>query len=333
MSEAVEAELPQNDVVPTGVYNLGPSNRSSLKRLANIAQGIIDNKQEIPRSPFAEFVAKRITGQDRQDFSMLLSGKKGSGKSYSSLYIACRVADEIVRIRGGKREDYFTLKNAALLEDVEGIRTILERSEKYQILLIDDSSVSVNSREFQSRSSKNFNRIFTTCRTNRWFLILNAPVRTHTDLTVRELVDVVASVYKSFHGGGFNILKIKSIELSESNKNKQYGRRLSFDGEKIDFWCAFKPPAEMAEEYDKLREAAGKRIITDQAPAPAKSNLSLAERNFRKMVERHADKIRSEIIMDPSISISTLSGKIGLDRGNIRKIIIHERIPRPGAQR
>ncbi len=307
---------------------LGPANRSAIKRFANLCQEVVNSGQPVPGSAFARYVAERITGEDKLDFSFLLSGKKGTGKSWSSLYICWRIAQEIAKIRGGKYEDYFSLKNCALLEDVDGISRLLERTEKYQCVLIDDTSVAVGSRDFATKKSKDFNKIFTTCRTNRWFLILNTPVRTHVDLQLREMVDIVGTVYKPFHKGKFNLLKLSSIELSEYHQNKAYNRRLHFGGQKIDFFAAFSPPREMADEYDVLREQAGRNIIISQneSEKEKKSGETLAEKNLRKRTEEYLPTILKEIEKNPQITVTRLANITGLDRAGLRRICEHSGI-------
>ena len=99
----------------------------------------------------SRFVAELITGPDKQDFSIIISGDKGMGKSYSALYLAPRIADEVAKITWtGHRDDYFSLDNCALLEDTDGVNKILKISKKHQILISDDAGVSISNRDFQT---------------------------------------------------------------------------------------------------------------------------------------------------------------------------------------
>ena len=180
--------------VPISVYDnalvdLGPANHSSLARLANLATNITKYNLPIPPSPFIELIAGRTSGDSKQDFSMLMDGPKGKGKSYSSAYIQGRYAMEMAERFGQDPKDFFTLDNCVLLEDTEAITRIAEEADKYQGILVDDAGTAVGSRDFQQEKNKNVNMLLSVCRPRRWFLLFNSPVKTHIDLQIRELVE------------------------------------------------------------------------------------------------------------------------------------------------
>ena len=318
-------------MIENALVDLGGQNKAALKRLAILATDHIKSGEPTPISPFCEWVADRLTGISKQDFSILMGGKKGSGKSYSSLYLATRIAESLARRVGGKPEDYFNLQNCALLEDSENISRILNDAGKQQVIIIDDASTAVGSRDFQSSGNKNFNKLLTTCRTRRWCLILNVPVRTHVDLQIRELVDCTASVYKSFHAAGFNVLKIMSNDVQATVKgNKTYARRLSFSDRKIDFWIAQSPSPVLAAKYDLLRDEAAQRLISDSVAASDKKNapkVSASERNLKNLVSRFGNAITLDL--KNGITMNEIAGKHGLTNFNVRRIIRFMGIPLP----
>lgn len=264
----------QEHGIPHSVYvnsfmDLGPHNKSALNRFVAICRDIIKFDLPIPPSPFIEFVADRTSGKSKQDFTMIIDAKKGFGKSYSSAYVAGRYAMEMADRFKQNPKDYFSLENCALLEDTEGITKIMDEAEKQQAIIIDDAGTAIGSRDFAQQKNKNFNKILATCRTKRWFVILNVPISSHIDVQVRELVDATVHIYKPFHELGFNILKINS---SESNyrfgKKKVFEKRFSFFNRKFDFWCAYSPDVlepftGFSEKYDKQRDDAANRIIRD----------------------------------------------------------------------
>jgi hypothetical protein len=255
-----------------GILDLGPKNSGALKRMAEIFTLIYKHNLPIPPSPFVEFIVDRTSGESKQDFSMTLDGKKGSGKSRTSIYLACRYGILMSEIMGGTPQDYFTLNNCALLEDSEAIARIMSNSKKYQFIVIDDASVALGSRDFAQQKNKNFNRLLTTCRTRRWAIILNVPMASHLDIQIRELVDAKGTIYKSFHAGGFNMLKIVSSDIQfRMNKKHTYEKRFSFFGKKFDFYAAFSSEVlghgyeGYDELYDKQRDEATTRIINETA--------------------------------------------------------------------
>jgi hypothetical protein len=262
-----EAGVPLS-IYTDGYTDLGPSNRSALKRFATICTNVAKFNLPLPPAPFIEFVVDRTTGKSKQDFTGIIDGKKGKGKSYSGMYELGRYAIEVAERWGQDAKDYFSLDNCALLEDTDGITKILDEAEKHQAILIDDAGVAISNRDFAQAKNKNFNKIMATCRTTRWFVVQNAPMSSHIDLQQRELMDMSAHVYKSFHEAGFNILKINSIEsVYRFGKKKVFEKRFSFYDKKIDFYCAYSPDVldpfkGFTEKYDKQREEAASRIIS-----------------------------------------------------------------------
>jgi len=317
MSEAAPA--PAIPYIPgySGVIDLGPSNGSALKRLANYAQSLINSGEEIPKSPFIEWAADRVTGEDRQDLVFFLQGRRGSGKSYSCLWIGKRLAEAIARRIGGTWKDYFSLKNVATLEDTDSILKLLSTVGKYQIVLVDDCSLAISNRSWNSPENRNFNALLSVCRTNRWILLLTAPLKKHTDNQVRDMVDLNGTVYKPFHKGGFNVLKITSSEISPAGK--EYTRRLNFGKRKIDFWVTFKPDKELTAEYDKQRDQSAldvnQRIITTGsfkgAAKKEKPAGTLAERNADAIIQKQGDAIAKYMKDNPGASMNQVCAKFG----------------------
>jgi len=283
-----------------GYTDLGPANRSALKRFVNICDKIYKNKLPLPPSPFIEFVVERTTGKSKQDFTGMIDGKKGRGKSTTTGYEEARYAIEIADKWGQDPKDYFSLDNCALLEDTEGIMRILEEAEKYQAIMLDDASLALGSRDFATQKNKNLNKIMTACRPKRWFVMQNAPMTSHIDLQQRELMDFVAHVYKSYHDGGFNIIKINSEEFTyRMGKKRVYEKRFSFYDRKIDFYCAYSPdifdPFEgFMEKYDKQREEATNRLIRDiSGQEKTRSNpVNKREKNILDLLEKHGWTIK-----------------------------------------
>lgn len=308
----------------TQIIDLGAANSSSLARLANHAQGLINSGAPLPPSPFIEMAADRLTGKDKQDLVFFLQGRRGSGKSYSLLWIAQRLADAIALRRGGTRQDYFSLDHCATLEDTDSIMRILQDAGRNQIVIIDDCSLAISNRSWNSPQNRNFNALLSICRTNRWALLLSAPLKSHVDNQVREMCDFTGTVFKSFHAGGFNILRITSSEIS--TRGKEYTHKLHF-GKKIDYWVAFKPDENIAKEYDRKRDKAAlevnKRIVETGSFRPGKTAAdprSRTEKNLERMIAVHGDKIKALVAADPTISLNSLAAKCGITRDAVQRL-------------
>lgn len=290
------------DIYTRGVVLLGPSNRSALQRQASISTAIKKYELPLPPSPFIEWVVDRTTGISKQDFRMTLDGDPGMGKSYTSTYFAARYAIEAADRLGKDPEDYFTLENCALLEDTERITDILDNAGTQQAVVVDDAGVAADSRDFATTSSKNMGKIMQTCRTKRWFVIFNIPRLTHVDLRIRELVTAKANIYKSYHAGGFNIVKIYSSKItSRGYKKYEKNPRLILDDKKIDFFTSYStdlldPYQGMVKAYDKARDDAANRLIHMIAGEEHEANHpgpTKREKKEQDMITKYTEKVRT----------------------------------------
>ena len=287
------------EIYTKGYVELGPANNSALKRLANIASSIYKNDLTIPPSPMIEYIAQRTGGKSKLDFTMTLGGKKGTGKSVSSISMDCRYALVMAELYGQDPKDYFTLDNCVLLEDTERVIQLMDEADKYQAILIDDASTAASNRDALTRSNKNLNKINTVSRTKRWFTTYNMPVRTHVDLQIRELSDASSRIYGSYHEGGFNILKINSADIIEyKGKNEPRTRRYAFNDRKYDFWVAYTPEVfdqfkGIVERYDKQRDEAAIRLIHDTATGKKRTRqLTMREIKRNEMFDKFYTRVQ-----------------------------------------
>jgi hypothetical protein len=190
------------------------------------------------------------------------------------------------------------------------------------VVIIDDASLAVNNRNWASQPSKNFVALLTICRDRRWCLLFTAPLKKMADNQVRDMVDLTATVYKSYHAninnrGGFNIIKVVSGDISTSGK--EYARKMHFSKKKIDFWVTFKPEQSIIDEYDK-RRAEGRAKVTaniikngsyqTSSPVEKKPRSNAAEANTKEFIEENGQKLAALVSRDPTISMNQLSVKM-----------------------
>lgn len=316
MSETVTV-----DQIPwhtNGTIHLGPNNGSAITRLAYYAVALLKTNKPIPEGPFAPWAAGRVCGEDMQDLVIFLAGRRGSGKSYSALWLAIRTASAIAKIKGGKWEDYFSMNNIATLENTDRVMEILNNTGENSVVIIDDASLAINNRNWASTPSKNFVALLTICRDRRWVLILTAPLKKMADNQVRDMVDLTATVYKPYHAdvngrGGFNIIKMVSGDISTSGK--EYSKKMHFEKKKIDFWVTFRPDKEIIAEYN-IRRSAGRQSVIDnivengtyqtKGKSEHKPRFNSVERNTREFVEAHGEELKRILTETPGISMNLL---------------------------
>lgn len=316
------------DLYFDGYADLGPSNPSALTRAANNAKAILLYDLPLPPSGFIELVANQTSGRSKQDWKMTMDGKQGMGKSTSCFYYAARYATEMADRFGQDPKDYFSLNNAVLLQDTEGVMQLLDEVEKQQAVVIDDAGVAAGSREFATLSNRNLNKIYQTCRPKRWFTQFNVPVVTHVDLQIRELVAAKSYVYAKFHDDGFNIVKINTTELVTSGrKNVEYKHRLAPQGKKIDFHTAYSPDIVpgfegFMEKYDKAREEASNTLISETASdeKERKTGTTKREKQYQTLLNKHGDTVLN--MKSQGESYAAIRQKTGLTQYYIDKIFV-----------
>lgn len=289
------------ELYDNGYVTLGPVNKSSVTRFANMITQI--TKHELPffQSRFTEMVVDRCTGKSKQDFREIIDSPPGSGKSYSALYGACRYAIEAADRYGQDPKDYFTIEdNCALLQDTDGITHLMDSLDKYQAVVIDDAGVSIGHKDALSKSSKNVDAIMATCRTKRWYVIFTAPMNKHMDLTIRELVYCRGNVFKSCHEAGFNILQQKTIAYKHHYRKgrTEINPHYTFDDRRVEFYAYFSPEMldpykHIIDKYDKARDAAADSLIHDKAKEERqrKNPVNKLEEKSEKIWKEHSKKV------------------------------------------
>lgn len=291
--------------VPIELYDLGytvlgPLNKSSIEKFANINTWITENKFPLFPSIFTEMVVDICNGKSKQDFREIIDGKPGSGKSYSAIYGCCRYAIEAAERYGQDPKDYFTLANAALLQDTAGVTELMDSLDKYQAVLIDDAGVSAGHKDFASTSNKNLDAIMATCRTKRWYVVFTAPMNKHLDLTIRELMYCRGKIYKPCHAANFNIVQQQQIAYKKARHGwDEINPHYVYDNNvRVELYAYFNPEIlnpypNIITEYDKKRDAAADSLIHDKATAEKekKNPVDKREAKFQKILTDNLDVV------------------------------------------
>ena len=333
-----------------GMYTLGPVNKSSVTKFAIINTNISKFDLPLPPSLYMETIVERCNNRhDKQDFREIIDGQKpGDGKSTGALSQCCRYAIEAAERGGQDCKDYFTLENAALLEDTERITYMLDGLDKYQAVLIDDAGVGIGNRDFQTQSNKNISAIMQTCRTKRWYVVFTAPIDDMMDIHIRKLTYAKSKIVKPCHEAGFNIVQHKGVIRSFSKgKSKEINPHFVYGNDKnIQMYAIFSPDMYdpykgLMAKYDKIRESAANDLI---------HKLAVEEKERKNPVNKHEKKMKDnfdeygQVIYnmthapdgqwlkprsnnvrsdEGTYSVSKISAETGLNAYAVNKIIAH----------
>jgi hypothetical protein len=279
---------------------------------------MIKNKTPAPLGLFSKWIAKRISNdKDRQDLLMGIFSGRGEGKSRSALYICWAVAQQLSLITGKPAEHYFTGENVISLAEGAEIAKRLAEIPDCSCVICDDAGVGINSRDFQTRSSKGVLKIISTCRTKRLFLVFTAPAKTHIDVALRGMLAVDCRIHKPCHSMGYNLLKINRTKLSASGR--EYSAQIGGNAGKITYWICPNAPAPIVKEYDKARDESANLLATDvsakvsQVPKVGRG----AEYNREQDYLKYGDAVRKLLLCNSEMSSSKISAKLGVHEKRI----------------
>lgn len=217
------------------------------------------NPKADQEKPLARIFAERVTGRHKKDVLMLLVGERGSGKSYTLLYLALRCAEEIAKELGGKPEDYFTLKNVAVIQD-EGLEARMRNLQQYNVYILDDAGVGWDSRAFATNMNRKLNHILQTCRTDNCILLISVIDPFTIDKVPRTMVRYYGEMAEQLHDYGQNLVKIfRNRRLYRAGKNLTPHLRLGRN-KVARRWIAYAPSPEIADEYDRVRDENAKKV-------------------------------------------------------------------------
>ena len=207
----------------------------------------------------AAIFASRVTGKHKKDVLMLLVGERGSGKSYTLLHLALRCAEEISKRMGGKPEEYFTFSNVAVIQD-EDIEQRMSTLKKYNVYILDDAGIGWDSRAFASTMNRRLNHILQTCRTDNCVLLISVIDPFTIDKVPRTMVRYYGEIAEQLHDYGLNMVKVfRNKRLYREGKNLtphlKFGRSIT-----VRRWMSDAPPEQMADEYDRVRDANAQKV-------------------------------------------------------------------------
>jgi hypothetical protein len=203
----------------------------------------------------AKRIAQRITGPYNQNVTAIFVGDTGSGKSYAALRLACDVSTLVAEIKGGKREDYFSVEKNMSVIDVTKFFDVLDNAQKWNTVILDDAGVSINARKFMDEINITVNNIIQTYRTLNLFTIFTVPQMFLIDKVSRALVNFYCELEGMVAP---NISRGKLFELQKKSRLGGTGKLFYVyprgNAEKCTITLFQKPPDDICKVYDKLRE-------------------------------------------------------------------------------
>lgn len=216
-------------------------------------------------------IAETVTGSFNDQVTILITGNRGSGKSYLGLELGVKISQEIAKVKGGNPDKYFSLDNVAIIK-LDRVLEVLERLQQYGVYFLDDIGVGYSSREWRSDKNIRMNKIIQTFRTDNVVTILSVPEKGLLDKVPRDLIDkyIETSKDNNLYTHGLNLIKVFNIErllregkqleilpiIEHKNEISQYAKYLTR-----------KPPASITEPYEAMRKKIAQDLRKEEAQA------------------------------------------------------------------
>lgn len=204
------------------------------------------------KHPILSMIRERIN--TNKNWMALIQGETGAGKSYTALRIG-----EIL-------DENFSIKNVVFTPDEFSELLKSETLKMGSVVVFDEGSISVSSKEWFSYSNKLLNNIIQTFRTKRLVVLFTLPNGRYLDSQVRNLFHAV--IEPQGVAGDMNSLKILKI-MQNYREGKVYYAYYRFQDDKTKRFHKYilcrigKPSKELCEEYEKKRTPYSKSLELD----------------------------------------------------------------------
>lgn len=201
------------------------------------------------RKSIISYFNKQVYRRNNCVFGLIV-GKPGSGKSWTSLSLAC-LQNPDFELNGN-----FYFLPSKMMKDIGKYYGVGGPRKRGKIWILDEAGVGINNKEYFSEINRGFGTFFQTARHRNPISFITVPRQNLIDSTVRKLMTIRITAT------GFNAERQKTIvqpRLMEYNDDfdKFYYKMLRMLKDKRMFAVNLvelpKPPKHIIDEYEKLK--------------------------------------------------------------------------------
>lgn len=285
------------------------------------------NLTPYPGAPtLADIITARITNPALDlDCLILITGKKGSGKSIFSLNLAYQIAVKLSKIHNKPWQQFFNMDHvkscdpSGTFEMFTGETLRTENS----VLIADDIAISYNARNAMTTTNKQLSQVITVSRVYRNCLILNCVSSSHVDKIARSLADIVIDVIGVHIPTRQSIAKVYLFETAQ-HTGKEYRRFLTYHKKRIKYFLCGLPPADLMKDYKALRMAKTNELIqkfSDGTPVFSRAAYKTNERAKTKASIMASNREKVLALKAQGLSYREISRRTGLSDYRINQCL------------
>lgn len=228
-------------------------------------------------------------GPYNQDVMANAAGKKGAGKSYSTIELArcCAVRTAISLDNDeSKWKDYFDVERNMAVMDMDKMIDILTSNDHHQVIISDDAGTIIGARKWHSEDNQLVNDVLVVNRTNNNIYFSSAPESNHQDKQSRNLPEHQIDFVKNEAGMSCGWATAKYFEkVTDPKTSESYHQYHWWKNAQVLRIVVDKPPKSLTDEYDKLREK-GKKLKQEALKAAKEKRLAELDGNGNRKSKR-----------------------------------------------
>lgn len=216
-------------------------------------------------------------GPYNQDVMANAAGKKGAGKSYSTIELArcCAVRTAILLDNDeSKWKDYFDVERCMAVMDMDKMIDILTSNDKHQVIISDDAGTIIGARKWHSEDNQLVNDVLVVNRTLNNIYFSSAPESNHQDKQSRNLPEHQIDFVKNEAGMASGFATAKYFQkVTDPKTSESYHQYHWWKNAQVIRIVVGKPPKSLTDEYDKLREK-GKKLKQEALKAAKEKRMA-----------------------------------------------------------
>lgn len=198
-------------------------------------------REYVKQSEIVKEIGRKLLSGFGQN--VFITGKTGSGKSYTSI----QIAKEVCKVTGAN----FDINNV-VFNPMDFIKRYNdpELTPEGSFLIYEEGGVGTNSRDYQSKGNKNFSKLFQILRHRKILVIINAPDLSFLDVHLRKLLHWWFKTEKVDKRRNLCFISPRTVEVQQETGKVLYPYPV-FDGSQMSELRIDKLEDNIADEYEK----------------------------------------------------------------------------------
>jgi hypothetical protein len=281
---------------------------------------------------FAYLVADRVTDPyQAKDCTILIIGRKRSGKSTQAIALAEEIAEDIACIKGESDPSlYFDVEECVIsVERMGGLDlfTSERATRNNQVFVIDDAKINISNRKFASPENQIQNELVTIFGPFKHVLIFTSVFKRSIDKDSRELADFIVKIDGSNPYTKQTYAQVFFYETNDAGD--EYKKFLQWVDPttgvlyRLNRWIGTLPTPENLRKYNNMRRRNSVKLIEEARETVRQMKVAKSEPQLKPSQTRaiwvEQNKAHVQSLRDKGYSIRKISRELNKPPSTIEK--------------